>query len=103
MLHSTRHRLSEARGLRGGVEHIPEFLQARFDTAPIGLPDERKQTPHFLTSFFDGAMEFVEVGNAGGRFQLPCNQFRELTVRFRAQFNKFRAFRPHDRSCFLST
>ena len=77
-----RHQASEARGLRGGVEHIPEFLQARFDTAPIGSPNKRKQTPHFLTGFFDGAMEFVEVGNAGGRFEPPRNQFHELTVRF---------------------
>jgi hypothetical protein len=90
-----RHQSSEARGPRAGVEAFPEFLKACFDAAPIGSRNKGKQTAHFLTGSFDGALKFLEAGETGGCFQFPRDQFHELAVRFRAQFNEFRAFRPH--------
>jgi hypothetical protein len=90
-----RHQSSEARGPRAGVEGFAEFLKACFDAAPIGSWNEGKQMANFLTRFFDWALKFLEAGDAGGCFQFPRDQFHELAVGFRAQFNEFRAFRPH--------
>jgi hypothetical protein len=89
-----RHQPSEARGLRAGVENLAKLLQARFETAPVGARNEREQPPHFLASSFHGPLEFLASSQARRCFQPPRDQLDELSVRFRAQFNEFGAFRP---------
>jgi hypothetical protein len=89
-----RHRRSEARRSRGGVERFAEHPEARFEAAPIGSGNEREQVPHFLTGSFHRAMQSLNAGQAGRRFQLPRDQLHELAVGFRAQFDEFQVFRP---------
>jgi hypothetical protein len=90
-----RHQPSEAGGL--GVR-FPEFPEARFQAAPIGPGNERKQAPHFTAGSCDRSMESLNAGDRGRRFQLPGNELDELAVGFRAQFDEFEVVRPgsHD-------